>query len=159
LNLGLCWDYFTPYAEVHGNQANFIPAGGNGDTGAYYISNKGCQVPRSDGFNALLTSSNINEHSSTRQAILRECDRYSLDYLGALKAQTGRDTRAVPTTRRRWWDYAIALVACGIFAILALRAKRPPLPMHMFWANGLLVLVLLTFLGAGWWLWRKTRFC
>ena len=59
LNLGLRWDYFTPYAEVNGRQANFIPAGGNGNSGTYYISNKGCQVPRSASFNALLTSSNI----------------------------------------------------------------------------------------------------
>jgi hypothetical protein len=60
LNLGLRWDYFTPYAEVNGRQANFIAAGGNGDTGTYYISNKGCAVPRSASFNALLTSSNIS---------------------------------------------------------------------------------------------------
>ncbi len=33
LNLGLRWDYFTPYAEINGRQANFIPAGGNGADG------------------------------------------------------------------------------------------------------------------------------
>ncbi|HTU52282.1 MAG TPA: GRP family sugar transporter [Acidobacteriaceae bacterium] len=99
------------------------------------------------------------EHNATRKAILRECHRYSLDYPGVLRAQTGRDTGAIAATRRRWWDIAIALVACSIFAILALRAKRPPMPMHMFWANGLLLLLLLTFVGAGWWLWKKTRFC
>jgi Carboxypeptidase regulatory-like domain/TonB dependent receptor-like, beta-barrel len=60
LNLGLRWDYFTPYAEIHGRQANFVAAGGNGNTGTYYIPKSGCQVPRSDGFNALLASSNIN---------------------------------------------------------------------------------------------------
>ena len=60
LNLGLRWDYFTPYAEVHGRQANFVAAGGNGNTGTYYIPNSGCQVPRSTGFNTLLASSNIN---------------------------------------------------------------------------------------------------
>jgi hypothetical protein len=60
LNLGLRWDYFTPYAETNGRQANFIPVGGNGDTGTYYISNKGCQVARSASFDALLVSSNIN---------------------------------------------------------------------------------------------------
>jgi hypothetical protein len=60
LNLGLRWDYFTPYAEVNGRQANFIPSGGgNGNTGTYYISNQGCQIPRSGSFNALLASSNI----------------------------------------------------------------------------------------------------
>ena len=59
LNLGLRWDYFTPYAEINGRQANFIPAGGNGTPGIYYMSQKGCQVPRSTSFDALLASSNI----------------------------------------------------------------------------------------------------
>lgn len=59
LNLGLRWDYFTPYAEVNGRQANFIPTAGNGTPGTYYMSNKGCAVPRSAAFNALLASSNI----------------------------------------------------------------------------------------------------
>lgn len=59
LNLGLRWDYFTPYAEVNGRQANFIAAGGNGDTGTYYISNKGCSVPRAAAFDALLATDNI----------------------------------------------------------------------------------------------------
>lgn len=58
LNLGLRWDYFTPYAEIHGRQANFIAAG-NGTSGTYYISKKGCAVPRASVFDALLASSNI----------------------------------------------------------------------------------------------------
>jgi hypothetical protein len=45
---------------VNGRQANFIPGGGgNSAPGIYYISNTGCQVPRSTAFNALLASSNI----------------------------------------------------------------------------------------------------
>ena len=59
LNLGLRWDYFTPYAEVSGRQANFIADGGNGNTGTYYMSNKGCKVARSAAFDALLANSNI----------------------------------------------------------------------------------------------------
>jgi hypothetical protein len=59
-NLGIRWDYFTPYAEVNGRQANFIPSGGgNSSPGTYYMSTKGCQVARSAAFNALLASSNI----------------------------------------------------------------------------------------------------
>ena len=99
------------------------------------------------------------EHAATRQAILRECDRYSLDYVRVLDTQTGRDSADNSTKDRRWWDYAIAIVASGVFVALAIKAKRPPIPMHMIWANGLLALLLLTFLGAGWWLWKKTRFC
>ncbi len=60
LNLGIRWDYFTPYAEVHGRQANFIAVGGNGTSGTYYISKQGCGVARSSSFDALLASSNIN---------------------------------------------------------------------------------------------------
>ena len=59
LNLGLRWDYFTPYAEINGRQANFIAAGGNGSTGTYLMSKQGCQVPRSASFDALLTSNHI----------------------------------------------------------------------------------------------------
>jgi hypothetical protein len=59
LNLGLRWDYFTPYAETRGRQANFVPVGGNGATGTYYMSNEGCSDPRSAAFNALLVASNI----------------------------------------------------------------------------------------------------
>ncbi|RZU39297.1 TonB-dependent receptor [Edaphobacter modestus] len=60
LNLGLRWDFFTPYGDTAGRQANFIPAGGNGPTGTYYIANDGCKVGRSPTFDALLKSNNIN---------------------------------------------------------------------------------------------------
>lgn len=59
LNLGVRWDYFTPYAEVHGRQANFIAAGGNGNTGTYYMPKQGCGVPTSSAFTQALTASNI----------------------------------------------------------------------------------------------------
>jgi hypothetical protein len=59
LNLGVRWDYFTPYAETRGFQANFVPTGGNSAPGTYYMSTKGCAVARSAAFNALLTASNI----------------------------------------------------------------------------------------------------
>ena len=59
LNLGLRWDYFTPYAETRGRQANFIAKGGNGPGGVYRISTKGCQVARSAAFDALLVKDGI----------------------------------------------------------------------------------------------------
>jgi Carboxypeptidase regulatory-like domain len=69
LNLGLRYDYFTPYVEVNGRQANFVPVDGNGATGTYYITNKGCQVPRSTTFNNLLTASNITVDCSGNAAL------------------------------------------------------------------------------------------
>lgn len=59
LNLGVRWDYFSPYAETSGRQANFLPLGGNGNSGTFLIPNQGCKVPRSSSFNALLANSNI----------------------------------------------------------------------------------------------------
>ncbi len=59
LNLGLRWDYNTPYAEINGRQANFVQSGGDGTNGVYYMPQKGCQVPRSSAFDALLAASNI----------------------------------------------------------------------------------------------------
>jgi hypothetical protein len=59
LNLGLRWDYFTPYAESNGRQANTVLAGGNGSTGTYYVPNSGCGVARASAFNSLLSASGI----------------------------------------------------------------------------------------------------
>lgn len=59
LNLGLRWDLFTPYSETRGFQANFIPAGGNGNTGTYYMSKQGCAVARATIFNTVAAASNI----------------------------------------------------------------------------------------------------
>lgn len=59
LNLGLRWDLFTPYNETRGRQANFIAAGGNGNTATYYIPNDGCKVARASIFDQVAASSNI----------------------------------------------------------------------------------------------------
>jgi hypothetical protein len=59
LNLGIRWDYTTPYAETSGRQANFVAANGNGPTGTYYLPNKTCNTPRSVSFNTLLAKDGI----------------------------------------------------------------------------------------------------
>jgi hypothetical protein len=60
VNLGLRWEYSSPFGENQGRQANFIENGGDGAGGTYYIPQSGCSVPRSAAFNALLASYNIN---------------------------------------------------------------------------------------------------
>jgi Carboxypeptidase regulatory-like domain len=69
LNLGLRWDLFTPYNETRGYQANFIPQGGNGSTGTYYIPTAGCQVARAGIFNTVAAASNINIDCSSNPAL------------------------------------------------------------------------------------------
>lgn len=61
LNLGLRWDLFTPYAEIHGNQANFIEAGGgNGPGGTFYMTPNTCKTPLPTAFAAMLVTEGIN---------------------------------------------------------------------------------------------------
>jgi glucose uptake protein GlcU len=97
------------------------------------------------------------EDSSRDEAVLRECDRYGLDYNRTLLAQAG-DEFGGREEKRRWWDYAIVLVATGIFITLGVRAVVPPLQMDLRWV-GLLGVVLLVSLAAGAWsLGRRTRF-
>jgi glucose uptake protein GlcU len=98
-----------------------------------------------------------NEHSSRDEAVLRECERYGLDYNKTLLAQAG-DEFGGKEEKRRWWDYVIVLVATGAFISLGVRAVVPPLTMDMKWVAILSVILLLS-LGVGTWsLWRRTRF-
>ena len=97
------------------------------------------------------------EHTSTNGAVLRECQRYGLDYNQTLLAQAG-DEFGGQTERRRWWDYSIVLVATGIFVTLGLGAVVPSLPMDLRWAGALAVVLLLSLIVGGWSLWRRTRF-
>jgi hypothetical protein len=59
VNLGIRWDYFSPYVEIKGRQANFLPVGGNGSSASFLIPQKTCNASRSAGFDSLLASSNI----------------------------------------------------------------------------------------------------
>lgn len=59
LNLGLRWDLTTPYGETRGRQANFVPNGGNGPGGTFYLPNKTCNSPRSASFDSLASADGI----------------------------------------------------------------------------------------------------
>jgi hypothetical protein len=70
LNLGLRWDYFTPYTEVNGRQANIILNGnGNGAGGTMYMPNSACAIPRSASFNTLIAASNITLNCTSNNAL------------------------------------------------------------------------------------------
>jgi glucose uptake protein GlcU len=97
------------------------------------------------------------ENLSTNLALERECDRYGLNYDEVLAAQSGEEfgSRA---EKRRWWDVVIVLAATGVFLWLGIRAVVPPLTMNMAWLLGLIAMLFIVLLGAGWALWRNTRF-
>jgi glucose uptake protein GlcU len=97
------------------------------------------------------------EHSSRNEAVLRECERYGLDYNRTLLAQAG-DEFGGKEEKRRWWDYAIVLIATSAFISLGIRAVVPPLAMDMRWVGALSAVLLISVAVGGWSLWKRTRF-
>jgi glucose uptake protein GlcU len=98
------------------------------------------------------------ENSSTNEAVLRECNRYGLDYHQTMMTQAG-DEFGGRDEKRRWWDYAIVLAATGIFVTLGVRAVVPPLAMDLKWVAILGVVLALSLVAGTLILWRRTRFC
>ncbi len=98
------------------------------------------------------------EHTSTNEAVLRECDRYGLDYDKTMMAQAGEEF-GNKDEKRRWWDYAIVLTATAVFLTLGIRAVVPPLAMNLRWVAVLGVLLFVSLAAGGWSLWQRTRFC
>jgi hypothetical protein len=96
------------------------------------------------------------EMSSTNEAVLRECNRYGLDYDRTIMAQAGDELGR--NERKRWWDYAILLIATGIFVRIGLQAHVPPLAMDLRWAVGLGLVLILSLVAGGVCLWRRTGF-
>jgi drug/metabolite transporter (DMT)-like permease len=96
------------------------------------------------------------EHSSRNEAILRECDRYNLDYYKTLSAMAGEEFNTAE--RRRWWDYGIVLAATSIFVWLGLQARAPSLAMNKMWVCVLTVFLLFSLAVGSFALWRTTRF-
>jgi glucose uptake protein GlcU len=98
------------------------------------------------------------EHSSTNEVVLRECNRYGLNYHRTIMAQAG-DEFGGREERRRWWDYAIVLTASGVFVWLGVHAVVPSIAINIRWIAVLAVLLVASLSIGGWSLWRRTKFC
>ena len=96
------------------------------------------------------------ELSSTREAVVRECARYDLDYDRITKASIGATPASNPG--RTWWDYAIIACALGVFVWLGINARIPSLAMNLSWIGALTAVLVVTAVGCVWALWRATRF-
>jgi glucose uptake protein GlcU len=97
------------------------------------------------------------EHRSTNDALLRECNRYDLDYDRVLQAYSGIpiDARA---QSRAWWDYVILAGAVGVFLWLGVQAKVPSLAMNLTWTAILSAVLVVTAVICAWRLWTTTKF-
>jgi hypothetical protein len=96
------------------------------------------------------------EQSSRNVALLRECDRYGLDYRKTLMSMDGDDAEA--GSARRWWDYAIVLAAASVFVYLAEVAHVPDLHLNFGWIAVLSVILVGSLVVGGVTLWRRTDF-
>jgi glucose uptake protein GlcU len=96
------------------------------------------------------------ENSSRNDAILRECDRYGLDYKTTLSSMAGEEPAT--TGRRRWWDYLIVLLATSAFVYLGAHAVYPALHMSIPWIAALSAILLLSLIIGGISLRLRTHF-
>ena len=96
------------------------------------------------------------EHASTNDSLLRECDRYGLDYVRVFRSYSGTAVEAAEP--RDWWDYVILAGAVGVFIWLGLKARVPDLGMNMAWVAVLAFVLVGTALVCGWGLWKATKF-
>jgi len=96
------------------------------------------------------------ERSSRDLALLRECERYGLDYRKTLLNMDGDDTG--DSRGRRWWDYAIVAVAAAVFVWLGMQAHVPTLHMSFGWVAVLAAILVMSLVVGGVSLWRRTNF-
>jgi glucose uptake protein GlcU len=111
-------------------------------------------------FGALIVSTAVateREHASTHETLLRECNRYDLDYERVRNAYSGRAS-GDRDERRGWWDYVILAAAAGVFVYLGLNARIPPLSMNIAWIWVMTGVAVATAIGCGFALWKTTRF-
>ena len=97
------------------------------------------------------------EHTSTNDALQRECSRYNLDYQRVLQAYAGSEFQT-REQRRGWWDYAIVAAGCAVFVYLGINAKVPALTMNLRWVCALAAVMVVTAGACGWGLWKMARF-
>jgi len=97
------------------------------------------------------------EETSQEEAVLRECNRYELDYRQTLRSLDGEELDK-RITEHRWWDYLIMTTAITFFVWFATSATVPPINLNLLWI-GILGVALLALLTAGVIrLWRTTGF-
>jgi len=97
------------------------------------------------------------EHGSINQSLIRECDRYDLNYDRVFRAYSGESENN--GNGRSWWDLVIVGSAIGIFVWLGLKARVPTLSMDFFWVGVLSAVGIVSAAVCAWGLWKRTRFC
>jgi drug/metabolite transporter (DMT)-like permease len=98
------------------------------------------------------------EHLSRAVASKRECERYGMDHTQVEASLAGDDPLASTAPNRRWWDFVILIVAIGIFVVLAKNSTRVPFAMNFGWVAVMSLAMLVSLIGCGYLLWKRTHF-
>lgn len=97
------------------------------------------------------------ERSAADDALLRECDRYNLDYDLVLADCSGREF-GKQQEKRGWWDYLIIAAAVNIFIWLGRQAEVPSIAMNLYWVAALAMILVITLGACALALWKATKF-
>ena len=97
------------------------------------------------------------ECASMREALVRECARYDLDYDRVIQLYSGTNVDT-GKYKRAWWDYVILVAAVAVFVWLGVNARVPVLAMNLSWVGVLTAILVVAAVGCAWVLWRSTRF-
>ncbi|MGA8743389.1 MAG: GRP family sugar transporter [Terracidiphilus sp.] len=97
------------------------------------------------------------ERASMREAVVRECARYDLDYDRIVRSSTGQSP-AAGSERRAGRDYVILACGIGIFVWLGTNAQVPQLAMNLGWIIVLAAVLVASAVAAAMLLWKSTRF-
>jgi len=97
------------------------------------------------------------EQASTREALVRECARYELDYDRVIRLYSGIGEEA-RETKRAWWDYIILAAGIAVFVWLGINAQVPTLAMNFRWIGVLSAVLVISASVCAWTLWKATRF-
>ena len=99
-----------------------------------------------------------SEQSSWKTAVERECIRYGLDSERVTSSLLGEDPLARDKPVRHWWEIVIVASAIAIFVWLAIGAEHQAVAVNLPWMAVLLVTTLVSLVGCGLLLWKRTRF-
>ncbi len=103
------------------------------------------------------SSTSAIEYESWKRAAQREVKLYSINADYVVARMEGRDLDSA-AVKRTWVDWLIVAVATAIFVSLGAMARVPHMEIHVGWLITLTLVMLLVLFGAGWALWRVTRF-
>jgi len=104
-----------------------------------------------------LSSATEDEHSSWKDAAMREGERYGVEDEYVRAGMEGREYEASASGRSAV-DWLLIVAATAIFAALALISKPPQIDVSFGWAAALMVVMFTLMAACGVALWRTTRF-